>query len=104
MNWRRLLPWLVLLVLLAVMLAWPRRLKHGSRAPAPGGSSAPVDLTRHDGQTIDFSSGRPVVTDTPADRAALERTLREMAEAAKTVTFAPPQPAPPAAPAKKPGS
>ena len=65
-------------------------------AVRPVPPAAPVDLTQHDGQTIDFSSGRPVVKDSPADQAALDRAAKEMAEAVKGVTFGPPaKPVPP---------
>jgi uncharacterized membrane protein len=58
----------------------------------------------NEGKTIDFSSGKPVVTDSPEDRAALEKALREIAEATRDVTFGPgakaaPATAAPAAPA-----
>ncbi len=46
-----------------------------------------VDLTQHDGQTLNFSSGQPVVQDTPADRAVLEADVREMRENASQVVF-----------------
>jgi hypothetical protein len=67
------------------------------------GAKPPVDLAKHDGQTIDFSTGRPVVKDSPADQAALEKATREMAEAAKGVTFDAPirQPGPSPVPPKK---
>lgn len=57
----------------------------------------------NEGKTIDFSSGRPVVTDSPEDRAALEKALREIAEATRDVKFGPgatPTPAPAAEPKK----
>ncbi|MDD2762986.1 MAG: hypothetical protein PHE83_03305 [Opitutaceae bacterium] len=91
MNWRRLLPWLIGLAVFAALLAW--RL-HDRRRHA-----GPVDLTRHDGQTIDFSSGRPVVKDTPGDRAATEKAVQEMEEAVKDITF---NPSPPKAAEQKP--
>ncbi len=63
----------------------------GNRAaPAvtvPGPSAGPVDLANHNGQTIDLSSGRPVVRDTAADKAALDHATKEMADAALEVTF-----------------
>ena len=46
-----------------------------------------------DGKTIDMSSGRPVVRDDARSRAALERGVKEMEEAAAGVTFGP-RPAP----------
>lgn len=68
-----------------------------------GPSTAPVDLAKHDGQTIDFSSGKPVVRDSPGDKAALDKVTQEMAEAAKDVTFEAPRekPEPTPAPPKK---
>lgn len=62
-------------------------------APAP-----PVDLTQHDGRTIDFSSGSPVVKDAPEDRAALNAAVEDIAEATRDVVFkaAPPPPPEPA--------
>jgi hypothetical protein len=61
----------------------PRELGPFLAAPA----APPVDLTQAEGKTVDFSSGRPVVKDSPEDRAALERGLREIEEARKGVTF-----------------
>lgn len=55
--------------------------------PAPAPTPAPVDLEKHDAKTIDFSSGQPVVKDTPADRAALEQGLKDIEEATRNVTF-----------------
>jgi hypothetical protein len=43
-------------------------------------------------KTIDFTSGQPVVKDTPEERAAIDAALKDMAEAAKEVTFAPASP------------
>lgn len=69
----------------------------------PDAAPAPVvDLTQHDGQTIDFSSGKPVVKNTPEDQAAMNAALKDMEAATKDVTFGPPpKPAEPA-PAAKP--
>lgn len=63
-------------------------------APAP-----PVDLTQHDGQTIDFSTGAPVVKDSPEDQAAINAAVKDIAEATQGVVFkaAPPPPPEPAA-------
>jgi hypothetical protein len=63
-------------------------------APAAPPSTPPANIAIKDGQTIDFSSGRPVVTESAEDRAALERAKREMEEAAKDVTFSPKPAAP----------
>lgn len=59
--------------------------------PAPA-ATPPVDLTKHDGQTIDFSTGKPVVKNTPEDQAVIDAAVKEMAEAAKDVTFEAPKP------------
>jgi len=88
----------LLLLVLAMTVCFFSARRHAAGLSAPGGprSSGPakappvVDLNRHDGQTIDFSSGRPVAKDTPADKAALDQAVKEMEEAAKDVTFAPP--------------
>ncbi|MBA4135912.1 MAG: hypothetical protein C0518_01195 [Opitutus sp.] len=51
-----------------------------------------VDLGgKNEAKTIDFSGGKPVVKDTPEDRAALERGLKEIEEATKSVTFEAPK-------------
>jgi hypothetical protein len=95
---------IVLAVLLAGMAGYvlwyviDRRAKMRAAPPVAVQPAAPVDLTKHDGQTIDFSSGRPVVKDSAADRAAIEKAKQEMAEAAKDVTFGPPAKKPPAPP------
>lgn len=73
---------------------------------APTPAAAPVDLTQHDSQTIDFSSGSPAVKDTAEDRAAIEQAKKDMAEAVKGISFGPPAkkaaplPAPSAEPPK----
>ena len=80
---------MVLLVLLAVAMAFvlwyviDRRAKLHATPP-------PVDLAKHDGQTIDFSSGKPVVKDSAEDKAAIEKAAKEMEEAVKDVSFGPP--------------
>ena len=56
---------------------------------APVVLAQPVDLTQHDGQTIDFSSGKPVVKDSPEDKAALEAAAKDLAAASNSVTFEP---------------
>lgn len=47
----------------------------------------PVDLTEHDAKTIDFSSGTPVIKDTPEDQAAIAAAKKEMDAALKEVSF-----------------
>ena len=101
---------IVLIVLLAGMIGFvlwyviDRRARTRATPPVatkPAQPAEPVNLTKHDGQTIDFSSGKPVVKDSPADRAAIEQAAKEMAEAAQGVTFGP-SAKPPPEPAGKP--
>ena len=54
-----------------------------------------LDVPIQQGATIDFSLGAPIVRSQGADKDALDKALKEMAEATKDVQFAPP-------PAKKP--
>jgi hypothetical protein len=71
----------------------------------PKVKSAKPAVAIQDGKTIDFSTGRPVVKDDAKQKAALEKSLKEMDAAAASVTFAPkaptekksaePSPAPP---------
>lgn len=91
----------LLIAALAGTLAWVAWLRFRP-PPAP---PPPVDLTKHDGQTIDFSSGKPVVKDTPQDKALVQAAVKEMEAAAQNVTFGPtpakpPEPNPPAQPKK----
>jgi hypothetical protein len=53
-----------------------------------------------DGKTIDFSSGNPVVKDSAAEKAIIEKSVKDMEAALRNVTFTLPPPAP-AAPPKK---
>lgn len=96
---------LVAFAAISIFILWyvgQRRAENRARAPVgardlgPVKASAPpeVDLAKHEGQTIDFSSGKPVVRDSPADQAALKQGLREIEEATKDVTFEAPKPAP----------
>ena len=54
--------------------------------PRPAGAR-PAVVSIQDGKTIDFSNGSPAVKDGPADRAAMDKAVREMDEASKDVTF-----------------
>lgn len=56
-------------------------------------SRQPAFVPIQDGKTLDFSSGRAVMKDTPEDRAALDKALKEMDEATKDVTFPATKPA-----------
>jgi hypothetical protein len=44
-------------------------------------------LPLEDGKTIDFSSGVPIVKDEPAEKAAIEKGVKEMEAALQGVTF-----------------
>jgi hypothetical protein len=55
--------------------------------PVPG----PLQVPIQDGATIDFSTGHPQVRMQGKDQEALDRALKEMAEATKNVTFPPPK-------------
>lgn len=64
-------------------------------AVAAPAANAGLEVPIQDGATIDFSIGAPVVRSQGADQAALEKALKEMAEATKDARFeAPPAPAP----------
>jgi hypothetical protein len=99
MNWRRL--WLVLPAAFAAMLWWPSQKRRPRPAAAPGTAQSPpesttaarVDLTKHDGATLDFSNGQPVVKDSPGEKAAIKQAGKELDEEAKDVTFRPTEPA-----------
>ncbi|MCC5021861.1 MAG: hypothetical protein J6386_04700 [Candidatus Synoicihabitans palmerolidicus] len=54
-------------------------------AVPPAASPPPTVL--EDGQTIDFSSGRPVVTATQGEDPALQRALAEIAAATEDIVF-----------------
>jgi hypothetical protein len=101
---------LALLVCAAAGVLWyvlDRRARQHAASPIPPAvqtarpPAAPVDLTKHDAQTIDFSSGQPVVKDAPEDKAALDAAVAEMRDAAKDVTFEAPKKKP-EAPAEPP--
>lgn len=67
--------------------------------PGPVAPPPVVELGgKNEAKTIDFSSGQPVVTDRPEDRAALESALKDIEAATRDMKFSPPQtkePAPP---------
>ena len=48
---------------------------------------APAVVPIQDGKTIDFSSGKPVIKDSSADKAKLDAAVKEIDEASKDVTF-----------------
>jgi hypothetical protein len=99
---------LVLLVLLVAAMAFvlwyviDRRAQNRAAPPVATRTLAPeppVDLTKTDGKTVDFSSGRPVVKNEAADQAAIAAAMKDINEATQGVTFkvTPPPPAPAAA-------
>ncbi|HYP16687.1 MAG TPA: hypothetical protein VEQ65_05705 [Opitutus sp.] len=76
------------LILLAVMILlvvaatwWLQRLRNPASRPPP--------VTIQDRKTIDFSSGKPVVKDNPAERALIDAAMKDIQDAAKNIHFAP---------------
>lgn len=63
----------------------PRPLVAPRRDPVPG----PLEVPIQDRATIDFSTGAAVVKKGGKDDEALDRALKEMAEATKDITFPP---------------
>ncbi len=59
------------------------------RVVGPVIDSPKIDLTKIDGQTLDLSSGRPVVRDSAEDRAAIEKALHDIEAATRGVQFGP---------------
>ena len=55
--------------------------------PLPLNEPVALGTKETERKTIDFSSGQPVVKDSPTDRAALEAGLRDIDDATKDVTF-----------------
>jgi hypothetical protein len=102
---------IVLFVVMAAGVLWyviDRRAKNRALPPvaartlAPEPPAPPVALgtpeTEH--KTIDYSSGKPVVKDSPEDKAALDAGLKDIADATKDVSFGPTPPPKPASPKK----
>ena len=72
-----------------------------STAAVPSPAIPKPSVAIQNEKTIDFSSGKPVVKDSAEEKAIIERSVKEMNEAAAGVTFGPaptPQPAPTPAP------
>lgn len=89
---------LVLLVSVMAFVLWYVRQRRAELRARPAAEKVvgpvvttapaePVDLAKHEAKTIDFSSGKPVVKDTPEDRAALQQGLKDIEEATRDVTF-----------------
>jgi hypothetical protein len=51
------------------------------------GADRPSPVPIQDGKTLDFSNGSPQVGDSAADKASLEKSVREIDEATKNITF-----------------
>jgi hypothetical protein len=95
---KRLIPWLIIVLLAGVFawICWRRFATHPAPAatvPAPAAKPAEfVDLAGpNERKTIDYSSGRPVVKDTAADQAAVDAAVKDMDAAARSVTFEAPK-------------
>ena len=78
---------------------WWRQRPHQpptSGAPVGVGAAATkkqkAEVAIQDGKTIDFSSGLPIVKDDAKQKAAIEKSVKEMELAAKGVTFPPKAP------------
>jgi hypothetical protein len=70
-----------------------------STAAVPSPAVPKPSVAIQDEKTIDFSSGKPVVKDSAEEKAIIERSVKEMNEAAAGITFGP---APKTQPAPKP--
>jgi hypothetical protein len=57
-----------------------------------GPRQAHPEVAIQDGKTIDFSSGKPVVKDTAKEKASIDKSVKEMEEATKGVSFSSPVP------------
>jgi hypothetical protein len=60
-------------------------------ASRPAVPAEPVDLSKHDRQTIDFSSGQPVVKNAAEDKAAIDAAMKDIESAEKETTFEAPK-------------
>ena len=79
---------IVILLLAAVIIA----VAAGWVALRPAPMAPPVAI--QDGKTIDFSSGQPVVKNSPQEKAIIDAAVKEMDAAARDVTFGPAVPPP----------
>lgn len=97
---------ILLLLVAAAMIAlgmWNISRRGTRRVVPPAGATAvdasKVEVPIKNGATIDFSSGKPVVKDTPAEKTKIDRSVTEMTKATSDVTFPPKPAAEPATPA-----
>jgi hypothetical protein len=62
-------------------------------SPPPNQAAAPKPkpfVAIEDGKTLDFSSGAPILKDTAQEKAIIDKSLKEMEDALKNVSFGPP--------------
>ena len=84
---RRVLLIVAVVAALAGAVLTVRQSRKGQATGPAAKNSPPVAI--EDGKTIDFSSGKPVVKDSTQDKAAIDKAVKEMDDAAKDVTFGP---------------
>ena len=85
---QQLMSLLAILLLAVALVCWYfMERRRPMPAKVPSAATVVVDLTRHDRQTIDFSSGKPELKNTPGDQAALEAGLKDIEAATSQVTF-----------------
>lgn len=84
----------ILLLLVLALAAFGVWSLGGGRRGATPTAAPPTARLRpevpiQDRKTIDFSSGKPVVKDSAAEQAAIDRAVKQMDAAAAGVTFGP---------------
>lgn len=92
---------MVVLVGLALIFSGRKRAVAPARDSAASPATPPTTSTTQkttvaiqDGKTLDFSSGKPVLKDSADEKAIIEQSVKEMNEAAASVTFGPASKAP----------
>ena len=87
---------LLVILALAAFGVWSlvERGRVAPRTPAPLASPADPaarapEVAIQDRKTIDFSTGKPVIKDSAAEQAAIDRAVKQMDAAAAGVTFGP---------------
>ncbi len=80
------------LILLAGLLVGAMAAYVWMQGRATKAKVAKPEIAIQDGKTIDFSSGRAVVKDDAKQKSAIEKSVKEMDDAAATVTFPPAKP------------
>ncbi|HEY5229223.1 MAG TPA: hypothetical protein VIJ19_11825 [Opitutaceae bacterium] len=89
MNTRRVISSLIgAAVTIAAIWAYAHRAPVAPAAPAALVATKPAPVTPIvDNATIDFSSGKPTMTSSAADKAAIDAAVKQIDEATKSVTF-----------------